>query len=151
MRSVYAIETLLGVMHAIEEDGKVVRLLLPGITAPPTEGRPQTGLKNELNEYLAGRRKTFSVPFTADGPAFHKAAWDAALAIPYGSTVTYHKLAADAGHPLAARAAGQAMAKNPLPILLPCHRVVYAHGKKQSYLGGAEMKEFLLGLERSHL
>lgn len=150
MKSIYVIETPLGTMHAIEEDGKVVRLLLPGFPPPALTGKPQTNLAAELNEFFSGTRKVFTVPMAAEGPAFHKAAWAAALSIPYGTTVTYAELAASSGHPGAARAAGQAMAKNPLPLLIPCHRVVYSQGKKQSYLGGAEMKEFLLGLEKDN-
>jgi methylated-DNA-[protein]-cysteine S-methyltransferase len=147
MKSVYAINTPIGVLHAIEEDGKVMRLL-PGLAAPALQGEPQTDLAQQLREYFDGNRKVFSVPISLVAPAFHQSALQAALAIPYGTTVTYAGLAAAAGNPRASRAAGQAMATNPLPILIPCHRVLYSHGKKQSYLGGPEMKEFLLDLEK---
>ena len=151
MKSVYAIHTSLGAMHAEEEDGKVVRLFLPGFAPPACTGSPQTDLARELAEYFAGKRKSFDVPLTIDGPAFYKSLWQATLALPYGKTATYAQLACSAGNPKASRAAGQAMATNPLPILIPCHRVVYSHGKRQSYLGGAEMKEFLLDLEKGNL
>jgi methylated-DNA-[protein]-cysteine S-methyltransferase len=149
MRSIYAIYTPLGEMNAVEEEGKVVRLFLPGFTPPAPEGRPQTRLALELAEYFAGRRKSFDVPLAFKGPAFFMRAWQAALAIPYGQTATYTELASEAGNPKASRAAGRAMAANPLPILIPCHRVIYAHGTQQQYQGGVEMKEFLLDLEKS--
>ncbi len=147
MRSVYAIETKLGTMHAIEQSGVVKALHLPNAAVPAPEGSPQTNLARELNEYLAGDREIFTVPFVIEGPPFHKAVWQALLTVPYGKTVTYGELAAMIGRCSAARAVGQAMAQNPLPILVPCHRVVYGHGNRQSYAGGAEMKEFLLRLE----
>jgi methylated-DNA-[protein]-cysteine S-methyltransferase len=150
MKPVYAIPTPLGTMHAIEENGKVIRLLLPGFAAPALEGSPQTNLAQELTEYFEGKRNTFSVPISVEGTVFFQRLWQAALAIPYGRTITYGELASAAGRPEASRAAGQAMASNPLPILIPCHRVVYSHGKTQSYLGGAEMKEFLLSLEKGN-
>lgn len=147
MRSVYAIDTKLGTMHAMEQSGVVKALYLPNSVPPPLEGSPQTNLAHELTEYLEGARKEFSVPFVIEGPPFHKAIWQALLLVTYGHTVTYGQLAAMIGRASAARAVGQAMAQNPLPILVPCHRVVYGHGKRQSYAGGAEMKEFLLKLE----
>jgi methylated-DNA-[protein]-cysteine S-methyltransferase len=147
MKSVYAIETPIGTLHAAEENGRVVRLYLPNATAPAPEGSPQTALARELAEYFAGERKNFSVPVSPEGPEFHRHVWRALLEVPYGRTTTYAGLAAAAGNSKAARAAGRAMAENPLPIIIPCHRAVYAHGKKQRYGGGAEMKEYLLDLE----
>jgi methylated-DNA-[protein]-cysteine S-methyltransferase len=150
MKSAYAIETPLGTMHAVEESGRVVRLLLPGEPPPAPEGIPQTELARELAEYFAGKRKAFGVPVAHSGPSFFQAVRDAALAIPYGRTVSYAQLAVMAGRPKAFRAVGQALAANPLPILIPCHRVVYSIWKKHSYRGGAEMKAFLLDLEKNN-
>ena len=147
MRSIYAIETNLGTMHAMEQNGIVKALYLPNSAPPPLVGSPQTNLSQELNEYLDGARQEFNVPFVIEGPPFHKAIWQALLLVPFGQTVTYGQLAAMIGRASAARAVGQAMAQNPLPILVPCHRVVYGHGKKQSYAGGEDMKLFLLKLE----
>lgn len=150
MQAIYAIETSLGTFHAMEEDGVVTNLLLPNQKAPAPQGQPRTNLAAELSEYLAGKRKVFTVTMQPLGPTFHRAVWEALMAVPYGETLTYAELAANAGKPGAARAAGQAVAKNPLPVLIPCHRVVYAHGKKQNYQGGAGMKEFLLKLEKDN-
>jgi O-6-methylguanine DNA methyltransferase len=148
MKSVYPIETPVGRMHAVEEDGKVVRLLLPGFAPPALVGSPQTNLARELEEYFEGKRKAFSVAYVVEGSAFFERLWKAALAVPYGKTATYAELASAAGNPKAARAAGGAMAANPLPILIPCHRIVYSHGKRQQYQGGEAMKEYLLEIER---
>jgi methylated-DNA-[protein]-cysteine S-methyltransferase len=147
MKSVYAIESPLGILYAEEEGGRVTALHLPGLPHPAPAGNPQTNLAAELGEYFAGKRKAFDVPISQGGPAFFQKALDAARAIPYGATVTYAELAASAGNPAAVRAAGQAMARNPLPILIPCHRVLYSHGKRQQYAGGPKMKQFLLDLE----
>lgn len=147
MRSIYAIDTKLGTMHAMEQNGIVKAIYLPNSVPPPLGGSPQTNLAQELNEYLEGARREFTVPFVIEGPPFHKAIWQALLLVPYGHKVTYGQLAAMIGRISAARAVGQAMAQNPLPILVPCHRVVYGHGNKQSYAGGEEMKLFLLKLE----
>lgn len=151
MKSVYAIETPIGIMTAEEEDGRVTALHLPSLPHPPHEGAPQTDLARELQEYFSGNRKVFEVPFSIGGETFMHKALKAALAVPYGSKTTYTALAAAAGNPKAVRAAGQAMARNPLPILVPCHRVLYSSGKKQQYAGGPEMKVFLLELERKHI
>lgn len=150
MRTVYAIDTPLGRMHAEEEEGRVVALHLPGLPAPAPQGEPQTELKRELEEYFEGKRKAFDVPFSFEAPPFLQKVLKAAQEIPYGSTATYAELAAKAGSPKASRAAGRAMATNPLPILIPCHRAVYTHGKKQQYAGGPEMKDYLLELEKRH-
>jgi O-6-methylguanine DNA methyltransferase len=150
MQSIYQIVTPIGACTAIENDGEVIRLILPGLPAPPSAGAPQTALASQLAEYFEGRRREFTVPTKLDGPAFFTAAWQAALQIPYGETMTYARLAESAGRPDAVRACGQAMARNPLPLLVPCHRVVYAGGKRQNYLGGEAMKKYLLELEAQH-
>lgn len=148
MKSVYAIESPLGVFYAEEQDGQAIALHLPGLPHPLSDGAPQTNLARELGEYFSGKRREFTVPIKLSGPAFFQRALRSALAIPYGGTVTYAALAAAAGSGKAVRAAGQAMAKNPLPVLIPCHRVLYSQGKKQQYAGGPEMKAFLLELEK---
>lgn len=148
MKSVYTIDTPLGLLHAMEEDGRVTAVYLPGLPHPAPEGKPQTDLARELGEYFTGKRKHFDVPLGFDGAPFQMKALLAARTVPYGGTTTYAALAAAAGNPRAARAAGRAMATNPLPILIPCHRVLYSSGKKQKYAGGPEMKNWILELEK---
>ena len=102
----------------------------------------------EILQYLAGRRRKFTVPVDLSAaPPFHgKVLW-ALARIPYGQTVTYGELAARVGRPHGARAVGQAMACNPVPLVVPCHRVVASGGGLGGYRGGLDLKRRLLGLE----
>ena len=102
----------------------------------------------ELDEYFAGRRRTFDLPLRTAGTAFQQAAWDALRQIPYGETRTYAQQVAAVGCPKAARAVGQANHRNPIAILIPCHRVIGSDGKLTGYGGGTDMKAFLLALEQ---
>jgi methylated-DNA-[protein]-cysteine S-methyltransferase len=109
---------------------------------------PLTEARRELDEYFAGRRRSFDVPLDwrlATG--FRRAVLRAAARIPYGRTASYGALSAEAGSPAAFRAAGTALAHNPLPILVPCHRVLPAGGGLGGYRGGAAAKAQLLALE----
>lgn len=101
----------------------------------------------ELVQYLAGKRQTFDVPLAPQGTEFQQVVWKALEDIPYGQTRTYAELATAIGKPTAARAVGGANNKNPLPIFIPCHRVVGANGKLVGYAYGLPIKEFLLDLE----
>lgn len=104
--------------------------------------------EREIREYLAGRRRRFTVPadLSAATP-FHRKVLAALARVPYGRTVTYGQLAARAGRPRAARAVGQAMANNPVPLIFPCHRVVAAGGGLGGFGGGLDLKRRLLALE----
>jgi methylated-DNA-[protein]-cysteine S-methyltransferase len=102
----------------------------------------------QLEEYFAGRRRTFTFPLAPGGTPFQRQIWDAVVAIAYGTTATYGRLAADVGRPQAARAIGHANAHNPIAVVIPCHRVLGASGALTGYGGGIEAKAFLLALER---
>lgn len=95
-------------------------------------------LARELREYFAGERRDFTVPLAPEGTEFRRAAWGALCRIPYGETRTYGELARELGKPGASRAVGQANAHNPLPILVPCHRVLAGGGGIGGYLGSWE-------------
>lgn len=101
----------------------------------------------ELAEYFAGRRRAFGVPLAWHGTPFQQAVWAELRAIPYGVTISYGELAQRIGSPGAARAVGRANATNPIPIIVPCHRVVGADGTLTGFAGGLAVKERLLGLE----
>ena len=102
----------------------------------------------ELDEYFSGRRTTFDVPIDLRlARGFRLAALEQLRGVRYGSTITYAGLAAAAGRPAAVRATGTACATNPLPLLVPCHRVVRSDGAVGAYLGGPEVKQRLLALE----
>ena len=110
--------------------------------------RPVDRARRELDEYLAGRRKTFDLELDLRAtPEFHRRVLAELARVGYGRTTTYGALAAQAGSPRAARAVGTAMNRNPVPIVLPCHRVVGASGSLVGYGGGLERKEWLLRLE----
>jgi methylated-DNA-[protein]-cysteine S-methyltransferase len=101
----------------------------------------------QVREYLAGERRTFSLELAAAGTPFQHEVWDALTTIPYGETVTYGELARRVGRPGAARAVGLANGRNPISIVVPCHRVVGADGTLTGYGGGLERKRELLALE----
>ena len=101
----------------------------------------------ELQEYFAGERRIFTIPLAPAGTDFQKKVWSALQTIPYGETDTYGGIAAKIGKPGGAVAVGQANSRNPIPILIPCHRVIGANGKMVGYTGGMHIKEALLALE----
>lgn len=101
----------------------------------------------QLREYLDGKRKAFDVPLAPMGTDFQRRVWDALLEIPYGETRTYGQIAAVIGNPNASRAVGLANNRNPIPIFIPCHRVIGSDGKLVGYGGGVEMKRQLLSIE----
>jgi methylated-DNA-[protein]-cysteine S-methyltransferase len=101
----------------------------------------------QLRAYLAGERVEFDVPLAAAGTAFQRAVWSALDRIPHGSTTTYGAIAAALGSPKAVRAVGLAVGRNPISIIVPCHRVVGANGALTGYAGGVDRKRRLLELE----
>jgi methylated-DNA-[protein]-cysteine S-methyltransferase len=102
----------------------------------------------QLAEYFDGQRQDFDLPLALDGTAFQRRVWDALLGIGYGETVSYGQLAGQIGRPTAARAVGLANGRNPVSIIVPCHRVVGSDGSLTGYGGGLDNKQRLLELER---
>jgi methylated-DNA-[protein]-cysteine S-methyltransferase len=105
---------------------------------------------DQLAAYFAGERREFSLQLRPSGTPFQLAVWEALRRIPYGETVSYGELAAWLGRPGAARAVGRANALNPLPVVVPCHRVIGAGGALTGYAGGLGIKRALLDLEAAH-
>ncbi len=103
----------------------------------------------ELDEYFAGDRREFSVPLSITGTPFQKTVWSALMRIPYGAIPSYSDIADDIGNAGAVRAVGMANNKNPVPIIIPCHRVIGRDGSLTGYAGGIEIKQWLLDLELS--
>lgn len=101
----------------------------------------------QLGEYFAGRRRAFDLPLAPRGTAFQREVWFALADIPFGQTTSYAQLAMRLGRPTACRAVGAANGRNPLPIVLPCHRVIGASGALTGFSGGLPTKRFLLELE----
>jgi methylated-DNA-[protein]-cysteine S-methyltransferase len=112
----------------------------------PSEA-PFADLRVQLTEYFAGARRTFDMPLVMDGTPFQRRVWRALQDIPYGETISYGELARRIGQPSAVRAVGLANGRNPIPVIVPCHRVIGADGTLTGYGGGLERKRLLLDLE----
>lgn len=110
--------------------------------------RHATACASQLAEYFAGRRTRFDLVLLPHGSTFQLAAWDALTGIPFGSTMTYAEQARAIGRPRAIRAVGQANGRNPLAIVVPCHRVIGADGRLTGYAGGVDRKRWLLDHEQ---
>lgn len=128
----------------------ITRVILPGGPCPLIAERETPLLtqgRRQLLEYFSGARTAFDLPLRWEATPFRDRVWRALSGIPYGQTISYAELARRAGSPKAVRAVGQANHFNPLPILVPCHRVVGKDGSLTGYAGGLAIKEFLLKLE----
>lgn len=120
--------------------------------APVNAGGPAIGVIDDavtqLTEYFDGRRRSFDLPLGLDGSGFQRRVWDQLQTIPFGTTVSYGELARHIGRTGAARAVGSANARNPIAVIVPCHRVVGSSGQLTGYGGGLRAKRYLLDLER---
>lgn len=105
-------------------------------------------VEKQLKEYFEGKRTKFEIPLNPKGTEFMKKVWKELLKIPYGETRTYKEIAKKTGNSKASRAVGMANNKNPIPIIIPCHRVIGSNNKLVGYALGLDMKQYLLDLER---
>ena len=110
-------------------------------------GKRQQRLENQIRQYFHGRRRVFDISLDLRGRDFHKAVWEQVARIPYGKTASYGEIAHLVGSPRASRAVGAANGANPVPIVVPCHRVIGANGSLTGYGGGLENKRWLLAHE----
>ena len=128
------------------------KVILVGIVSKQDEPNQPTALSAEvyrqLQEYFAGKRTVFTVPYALNGTSFQQAVWTQIAKIPYGQTVTYKDIAQAIDKPRAFQATGRAVGANPLAILIPCHRVIGSNGSLTGYAWGLEMKQTLLKLEQ---
>jgi methylated-DNA-[protein]-cysteine S-methyltransferase len=148
------IETPIGPLTAAADDSGLRRILFPARGQPhaPEQGwqrdtAPFVELARQLGEYFAGSRRRFSLELAPRGTPFQLATWRALCDIPYGTTISYAELARRVGRPSASRAVGAANGANPLPIVVPCHRVIGADGSLTGFGGGLHVKRALLDLE----
>jgi len=146
-----------GPLTLTARDGALVGLTMEDqahLVAPPAGARRDpaalAGVAAQLEEYFAGERRAFTVPVVLEGTGFQRQVWSELCAIPYGTVVSYGELARRVGWPGASRAVGQANGRNPVAVVVPCHRVVAADGGLGGYSGGLERKAVLLDLERAH-
>ena len=145
--------TIFGKVSIVTTRTCVKAVYLPSMNLPNIEAGTCPLMEEaigEISEYLNGARKVFTVPVAPEGTEFQQDVWDALFDIPYGSTATYGEIAEAVGHPGAARAVGAACGANPIPLIIPCHRVVSSSGLG-GYAGGLAMKKKLLDLERDFL
>jgi len=149
------IESRLGDLTVVARGGGIAGLYFPRHWHMPGQvgfgERSDAGfgdVQEQLGEYLAGERRSFQLPVCAHGSPFQKRVWDLLRQIPYGETATYGELARDLGGCVTAQEVGAAVGRNPVCILIPCHRVLGAGGRLTGYAGGLGRKRFLLDLER---
>ena len=112
--------------------------------------KPFVAARKQLTEYFAGERREFDLPLKLSGTEFQMSVLDALQQIPYGETTSYADIAERVGRPKAVRAVGAANGRNPIPIIVPCHRVIGSHGELTGFGGGLDTKEALLRLEAEH-
>ena len=148
---------------AVDEDGAVVQLVLPNgfeYWATQVTRHHYTIIEDashcanvvkQLEEYFQRKRTVFDLPLKPQGTPFQQSVWSTLCSIPYGATITYKELAERIGRPAAIRAVGRANATNPIPIIVPCHRVIGTDGSLTGFGGGLALKEFLLTLEGVNL
>ena len=144
-----------GALLLAADDAALVAIEFPSSRHPVVRGADWVEGDNEvlalarkqLGEYFAGKRNTFDLPLGPRGTEFQRNVWKTLAGIPYGETISYAQLASRVGKPSAMRAVGAANGRNPLPIVLPCHRVIGADGSLTGFGGGLPTKQFLLELE----
>lgn len=149
MKFTALLKTEAGVISITEEDGKIsgIETGAPIVSFFMAETPLLKEAKKQLSEYFAGKRKSFDLPLKLEGTDFQLSVWNVLKDIPYGETRTYKQTAEMAGCPGSYRAVGTANGKNPIPIIIPCHRVVASDGSLSGYALGTEFKKYLLELE----
>lgn len=154
MRYTLSFDSPLGPILLTAEDGALTGVYFGAQKYFPTLANSETTAtpvllqaKHELQEYFAGTRKTFGVPLAPKGSPFQQAVWRAIASVPFGATISYTELARRAGHEGSVRAVGAATGRNPIGIIIPCHRIVGADGSLTGYAGGLDKKRALLSLE----
>ncbi|MBE6527577.1 MAG: methylated-DNA--[protein]-cysteine S-methyltransferase [Thermoplasmata archaeon] len=147
--------TLLGTVNISEDgEGMITGVFLPCCNLPPMDQCETDALREaakQINQYLAGKRMEFDLDLRYDGSDFRSRVMEELNRIPYGEVRTYKQIAEAIGYPNSMRAVGTACRENPLPILVPCHRVIPSTGGYGNYSGGASLKKRLLNLEGVHL
>lgn len=155
MRARLTVETPLGRVVLVAGERAVEELLLPETSPAETIPERRTHLlcraEKELQEYFRGERQDFDLPLTPAGTPFQQRVWQELCRIQYGHTASYGEIARRIGLPKGPRAIGQANHRNPIPILIPCHRVIAAQGAPGGYGGGLDIKIRLLKLEGTRM
>ena len=144
--------SLLGPLTLVGDDHGLSRLLFsdstPRLSDAGRDPAPFSAATRQLSEYFRGLRRSFELDLALGGTPFQREVWKRLTAIPYGDTVSYTELATSVGRPHSVRAVAGAVARTPIPVVIPCHRVVGVNGALTGYLGGLRRKAALLSLER---
>ncbi|MEA2412146.1 MAG: methylated-DNA-[protein]-cysteine S-methyltransferase [Thermoleophilaceae bacterium] len=140
--------TNVGALTLEGDDRSLTRLGFGEASVPQGDAASLAVAVIQLEQYFAGERTDFDLDIELGGTEFERRVWDEVRAIPYGQTASYAEIAARVGRPGACRAVGRANARNPIAVVVPCHRVVGSDGSLTGYAGGIEMKRALLELER---
>ncbi|MEW6277565.1 MAG: methylated-DNA--[protein]-cysteine S-methyltransferase [Candidatus Eremiobacterota bacterium] len=149
------LESPLGRMLAVAREGRLTGLYFVDQKYAPANWREtesdQVLLEacRQVEEYFAGRRREFQLSVDPEGTRFQREVWDALVRVPYGETRSYGQIAREIGNPAAVRAVGAAVGRNPLTLLVPCHRILGANGALTGFAGGTHRKRALLELEKS--
>jgi methylated-DNA-[protein]-cysteine S-methyltransferase len=155
MENIFFYETIIGLLGIKENGTNITEIYFGKDEIPINIELKETSLIkktiDQLEEYFEGKRKSFDLPFEPKGTEFQKSVWNELLKIPYGETCSYGEIAKRIGNPKASRAIGMANNRNPISIIIPCHRVIGASGKLVGYGGGIDIKEKLLNLEKENL
>jgi methylated-DNA-[protein]-cysteine S-methyltransferase len=153
--TIHDIDSPLGRLRLVARGDELACVHLPNDPAPLDGDRRITPIlaatAAQLAEYFAGARTEFDLPLAPQGTAFQRIVWDQLLAIPYGVTRSYGEVARAIGRPAASRAVGAANGRNPIAIIVPCHRVIGADGTLTGYGGGMSAKRWLLDHEQRHV
>lgn len=150
MRNYCRYSSPLGTLYLVEERGSLVEIKFDEVSPEYKEEKSEllSECEKELDEYFQGERREFDIPLKLYGTEFQIKVWEALKTIPYGESRSYKDIAQYIGNPKGCRAVGLANNRNPIPIIIPCHRVIGANGKLVGYGGGIEKKIFLLELEK---
>jgi methylated-DNA-[protein]-cysteine S-methyltransferase len=152
MKNIFFYQTNIGEIGIVENGTAITNLFFKGEIVPQDAVIRETALLKEagqqLMDYLSSKRRSFELPLAPEGTAFQQKVWQALEEIPWGEIRSYGEVAESIGQPKAARAVGMANNKNPILIMIPCHRVVGANGKLVGYAAGLDVKEHLLKLEQ---
>jgi methylated-DNA-[protein]-cysteine S-methyltransferase len=146
---VHSVDTPIGTLWLSRDEHGLSRVDFHGVPGVRSDDPLLAEADAQLTAYFAGQRTRFELPLSPHGTDFQRSVWAAVGAIPYGATTTYSALAASLGRPSACRAVGAANGRNPLPVIVPCHRLVGASGALTGYGGGLDRKRALLDLERA--
>lgn len=154
MRSMDIIQTVIGLLTIIESEGSITHIhfgevKIMGIKARRTPLIEET--EKQINEFYRGERDSFNLPLLLQGTEFQNKVWKALLEIPKGETRSYKDIAVAVGNPNASRAVGMANNRNPIPVIVPCHRVIGKNGKLVGFAGGLDLKEKMLLIEKEQL